>query len=120
MARILLAEDDAAMRSFLTHCLQRAGHDVSATEDGTTAADQLAQQNFDLLLADVVMPGIDGVELARRATRHSPDLKVVFITGFAAVALNQGYGPDGRRNPGLSKPFHLNRLVSEVREMLAA
>ena len=54
------------------------------------------------------------VELARRATRHSPDLKVVFITGFAAVALNRGEGPDGRPNPGLSKPFHLNRLVSEV------
>ena len=120
MARILLAEDDTAMRLFLTQCLRRAGHDVSATDDGTDAADRLEQQAFDLLLADVVMPGIDGVELARRATRHSPDLKVMFITGFAAVALNRGDGPDGRRNIGLSKPFHLNRLVNEVREMLAA
>ena len=120
MARILLAEDDAEMRSFLTHCLRRAGHDVSATEDGESAASQLERRDFDLLLADVVMPGIDGVELAKRAARIAPDLKIVFITGFAAVALNRDLGPDGRRNPGLSKPFHLNRLVNEVRQMLAA
>jgi two-component system cell cycle response regulator CpdR len=119
MARILLAEDDAEMRAFLAHCLRRAGHDVSATEDGESAATQLERRDFDLLLADVVMPGIDGVELAKRAARIAPALKIVFITGFAAVA-NQEFGPDGRRNPGLSKPFHLNRLVSEVRQMLAA
>src|SRR5512138_2997493 len=98
MARILLAEDDAEMRSFLAHCLRRAGHDVSATEDGESAASQLEGRNFDLLLADVVMPGIDGVELAKRATRIAPDLKIVFITGFAAVALNRECGPDGRRH----------------------
>jgi two-component system cell cycle response regulator CpdR len=120
MARILLAEDDAEMRSFLAHCLRRAGHDVSATEDGESAASQLERRSFDLLLADVVMPGIDGVELAKRAARIAPALKIVFITGFAAVALSQECGPDGRRNPGLSKPFHLNRLVNEVQQMLAA
>jgi len=120
MARILLAEDDIEMRDFLAHALRRAGHDVRATEDGESAATALEGQNFDLLLADVVMPGLDGVELAKRAARISPSLKIVFITGFAAVALNQDFGPDGRRNPGLSKPFHLNRLVSEVRQLLAA
>ncbi len=71
MARILLAEDDAEMRSFLAHCLRRAGHDVSATEDGESAASQLERRDFDLLLADVVMPGIDGVELAKRAARFA-------------------------------------------------
>lgn len=120
MARILLAEDDSGMRQFLAQSLRRAGHDVSAAEDGESAATALEGQNFDLLLADVVMPGLDGVELAKRAARTSPGLKIVFITGFAAVALNQGFGPDGRRNPGLSKPFHLNRLVSELRQLLAA
>lgn len=120
MARILLAEDDLEMRQFLTQSLRRAGHDVSAAEDGESAASALERQDFDLLLADVVMPGLDGVELAKRAARASPGLKIVFITGFAAVALNQDFGPDGRRNPGLSKPFHLNRLVSELRLLLAA
>jgi two-component system cell cycle response regulator CpdR len=120
MARILLAEDDLEMRRFLAQALRRAGHDVSAAEDGETAASALEQQSFDLLLADVVMPGLDGVELAKRAARVAPGLKIVFITGFAAVALNRDTGPDGRRNPGLSKPFHLNRLVMEVRQLLCA
>jgi two-component system cell cycle response regulator CpdR len=119
MARILLAEDDAEMRSFLAHCLRRAGHDVSATEDGESAASQLERRDFDLLLADVVMPGIDGVELAKRAARIAPDLKIVFITGFAAVALN----PDSNAPKDakvLSKPFHLKDLVNEVEKLIAA
>lgn len=120
MARILLAEDDQEMRHFLAQSLRRAGHDVSAAEDGASAASALEEQRFDLVLADVVMPGLDGVELAKRAARLAPGVKIVFITGFAAVALNRDLGPDGRRNPGLSKPFHLNRLVSEVRQLLCA
>jgi two-component system, cell cycle response regulator CpdR len=119
MARILLAEDDAEMRSFLAHCLRRAGHDVSATEDGESAASQLERRDFDLLLADVVMPGIDGVELAKRAARIAPDLKIVFITGFAAVALNSD--SEAPKNAKvLAKPVHLRELVSEVNKMLAA
>jgi len=119
MARILLAEDDAEMRSFLAHCLRRAGHDVSATEDGESAASQLEGRSFDLLLADVVMPGIDGVELAKRAARISPDLKIVFITGFAAVALHPA-AEAPKHAKVLSKPFHLRDLVQEVDRMIAA
>ena len=119
MARILLAEDDIEMRQFLAHSLRRAGHDVSATENGDSAADALERQNFDLLLADVVMPGLDGVELAKRAARISPSLKIVFITGFAAVALNSD--SEAPKNAKvLAKPVHLRELVSEVNKMLAA
>src|SRR5690606_24848199 len=82
MARILIAEDDDSMRAFLARALRRAGHWVEAAPDGLAAIDTLAAQDFDLLLADVVMPGLDGVELARRATRQQPRLKVMFITGF--------------------------------------
>jgi two-component system cell cycle response regulator CpdR len=65
------------------------------------------------------MPEMDGIELARRATELDPDIKVMFITGFAAVALN----PDSRaprQAKILSKPFHLRDLVTEVQRMLAA
>jgi DNA-binding NtrC family response regulator len=64
-------------------------------------------------------PEMDGIELARRATEIDPDLKVMFITGFAAVALN----PDSdapKDAKVLSKPFHLRDLVNEVEKMLAA
>jgi two-component system cell cycle response regulator CpdR len=66
-----------------------------------------------------VMPEMDGIELARRATEIDPDLKVMFITGFAAVALN----PDSKAPNDakiLSKPFHLRDLVNEVEKMLQA
>jgi two-component system cell cycle response regulator CpdR len=65
------------------------------------------------------MPEMDGIELARRATEIDPDLKVMFITGFAAVALN----PDSKAPKDakiLSKPFHLRDLVNEVEKMLQA
>ena len=65
------------------------------------------------------MPGLDGIELARRAAKEQPGLKVMFITGFAAVALKaKEQTPKGTRV--LSKPFHLRDLVNQVDRMLAA
>jgi two-component system cell cycle response regulator CpdR len=119
MARILLAEDDDNMRVFLARALERAGHDVSAVGDGEAALALATDGAFDLLLADVVMPGIDGIELARRASAILPDLRVMFITGFAAVALNQP-GFTRRQPKVLAKPFHLRQLVVEVDKVLSA
>lgn len=119
MARILIAEDDDSMRAFLARALRRAGHWVESAADGLDAIEVLTGQEFDLLLADVVMPGLDGVELARRATREQPRLKVMFITGFAGVALRARGGLPGDPKI-LSKPFHLKDLVGQVDQMLAA
>ena len=88
MARILLAEDDDDMRRFLVKALERAGYQVSDFDNGASAYERLREEPFSLLLTDIVMPEMDGIELARRATEIDPDLKVMFITGFAAVALN--------------------------------
>ncbi|CAJ0865083.1 Response regulator receiver protein CpdR [freshwater sediment metagenome] len=118
-AKILLAEDDNDMRRFLVKALQQAGFSVASFDNGLAAYDQLRVEPFELLLTDIVMPEMDGIELARRATELDPDIKVMFITGFAAVALN----PDNqapRQAKILSKPFHLRDLVSEVQRMLAA
>jgi two-component system cell cycle response regulator CpdR len=119
MTRILLAEDDADMRRFLVKALQNAGHDVIAFDNGRSAYERMREEPFTLLLTDIVMPEMDGIELARRATELDPDLKVMFITGFAAVALN----PDSNAPKDakvLSKPFHLKDLVNEVQKLLAA
>ena len=88
MAQILLAEDDNSMREFLAKALRRAGYEVVPVGDGLDALAQLSEMPFDLLLADVVMPGLDGIELARRATKKQPGIKVMFITGFAAVVMS--------------------------------
>ena len=88
MTRILLAEDDNDMRRFLVKALEKAGYDVCDFDNGASAFERLREEPFNLLLTDIVMPEMDGIELARRATELDPDLKVMFITGFAAVALN--------------------------------
>lgn len=119
MARILIAEDDGSMRTFLKRALERAGHEVSAVENGVRALPHLHGERFDLLLADIVMPDMDGIELSRRALEIDGELRIIFITGFAAVAVN--HQPfDGRMAKVLSKPFHLKDLVNEIERTLEA
>src|SRR3546814_11222226 len=85
MARILLAEDDDSLRTFLARALGRAGHEVHAVGDGDTALAALDDDEFHLLLADLVMPGADGIEVARRAGPGFPGLRVLPYHGVAAV-----------------------------------
>ncbi len=119
MQRILLAEDDESMRRFLVKALERAGYNVVSFADGAQAYDRLREEPFTLLLTDIVMPEMDGIELARRASELDPELKIMFITGFAAVALNSEESA-AREAKVLSKPFHLRDLVDEVDRLLAA
>lgn len=119
MRRILLAEDDESMRGFLDRALTRAGYEVVSFNNGEEALERLKQEPFSLLLTDIVMPRMDGIELARRASELDPDLKIMFITGFAAVTLNNApEAPNDARV--LSKPFHLKDLVNEVEMLLDA
>jgi len=115
MLRILLAEDDDSMRVYLARALERVGYRVTAVDRGTAALPLLESEPFDLLLTDIVMPEMDGIELAQKAAEIAPDIRVMFITGFAAVALKAGRkAPDAKV---LSKPFHLKDLVAEVERM---
>lgn len=117
MARILLADDDHAMREFIQKSLENAGHSVSSHEDGLKAFEDLTNtlqspQAYDLLLTDIVMPGMDGLELAKKAEGLQPDLKILFITGFAGMA------PKVEHATVLPKPFHLNDLIKHVETLL--
>jgi two-component system, cell cycle response regulator CpdR len=117
--RIILAEDDESMRGFIERALVKAGYEVMAFANGKDALDRLAEEPFTLLLTDIVMPQMDGIELARRASELDPELKIMFITGFAAVTLNTG-AQIFKEAPVLSKPFHLKDLVREIDRVLAA
>src|SRR3546814_769201 len=106
MIRILLAEDDEVMRQYLTRALEKSGYEVVAVDRGTAALPLLETQRFDLLLTDIVMPEMDGIELAQHVAAVAPEMRVMFITGLAAVTLKAG--KDVQQAKVLSKPFHLN------------
>jgi two-component system cell cycle response regulator CpdR len=118
MTKILLAEDDDSLRGFLSRALERAGYEVIACADGEEALTHL-DERWDLLLTDIVMPGVDGIEVARQAAARQPNMRIMFITGFAAVALSaKDQAPAGAKV--LAKPVHLREIVTEVEKMMAA
>lgn len=121
MATILLVEDDTSMRHFLSNALERAGHQLTLCADGLEALKELKEnkdKTYDLLLTDIVMPGMDGIKLSQKAAELDPHLKVMFMTGFSAVVMNRK--DMAKEAPVMSKPFHLKDLVTQVEELLAA
>jgi two-component system cell cycle response regulator CpdR len=111
MAHLVIAEDDSSLRSFLTLSLERAGHRVAAHPDGLSAHDWLTDlaNPCDLLVTDVVMPGMDGVELAMKATRLRPGLAILYITGFGMAG-----GENAPTGQVMAKPLHLSSLLAEI------
>ncbi len=121
MANILLAEDDNSLRGFIASALEKAGHSVTPCADGLSALAAYDKDGtrYDLLLTDIVMPGMDGMELSARLKQNQPSLKVMYITGFAAMALEEN-GTDETKTPVMSKPFPLAALVHQVEAILRA
>lgn len=85
MARLLVADDDAGVRSFLALTLRRDGHEVSEAADGSIALRKLRDERFDLVLSDLRMPGADGMEVVRFLHEHSPEVAVIVLTAHAEV-----------------------------------
>src|SRR5690554_3858822 len=85
MARILVCDDQEMMRDSLAGTLAREGHEVVAAADGAAAQQRLASQRFDLLITDLKMPRMTGIELLAEAKKLRPDMPVVLMTAFATV-----------------------------------
>jgi len=114
--RIALVEDEEPVRRLVSRILERAGYDVIAFPSGTAMLD--LDEHYDLLLTDVVMPGISGVELANRLTSKQPDLKVLLMSGHAQEFVFPDQ--DGRVNHSLLlKPFAKVDLLNKVCELIS-
>ncbi|MEO0393642.1 MAG: response regulator [Pseudomonadota bacterium] len=120
MARILIANGDNGVSTFLRRNMERAGHAVLHVDDGRDALAALYQHCFDLFLTDVAIPGVDGVQLAQLAAQERPSMQVMLITGFSAVALSLKGETKATQTPILSKPFHLRQLAQHVDVVLSA
>jgi two-component system cell cycle response regulator CpdR len=119
MAKILVAEDDASVSAFVTRALARRGHDVTPVPDGVMALAALAGESFDLLLTDVVMPGLDGIALASKASRDHPRMKVLLMTGFASERQRM-HKLDALVHRVIAKPFSLRDICAAVTQELEA
>lgn len=117
MARILLAEDDEAVRSFVRRALESASHDVVEVTDGGQALERLAAERYDLLLSDIVMPVMDGIALALKVTAERPELPILLMTGFAAEK-QRAHNLEALTTEVLSKPFTMDQLLRTVRRAL--
>jgi two-component system cell cycle response regulator CpdR len=114
MAHILVVDDDPAMLSFISTALKRAEHNVATHNNGQDALKALKTgEVYDLLLTDIVMPGMDGIELSKEATALFPDLNVMFISGFSVNPTNTQTKVNFKGNL-MAKPFHLNDLIARI------
>lgn len=117
--RILVAEDDGAVREFVTRALEHAGHEVVAVEDGHQALEALQRKAFDLLVTDIVMPGLDGIALALKVAKDYPDLRILMMTGYAHER-QRAYNLEALIHKVLPKPFTLTDITGSVADALAA
>ena len=118
MARILVAEDDGAVREVVTRALSMNGHQVKSVDDGSRALEALAEGHYELLLTDIVMPGIDGIALALKVTKSHPGLPVVLMTGYAAER-QRAHNLQELICRVVTKPFSLKEICRVVNEVLA-
>ncbi len=119
MAHILIAEDEDAVRAFLVRALGLRGHEITAVADGSAALEALQKASFDLLLADIVMPQLDGVTLALKASKDFPELRIVLMTGYASER-PRAYDLDALVHEVVEKPFTLEQICAAVDAALAA
>jgi two-component system cell cycle response regulator CpdR len=118
MARILIAEHNETTKGYLHAALKKAGNQVDIVDNCLDAWRLSAVEPYDILMIDVVMPGIDSFVLAQRALQENPDVQVIFITGFAGVAMDTYATPSYAPAPLTSQPFHLRDIVSRVRYLM--
>ncbi|MDQ7811352.1 response regulator, partial [Brevundimonas sp.] len=110
-ARILVADDDGGVRTFICDCLRAAGYEVIEAADGQEALQFLTQQAPDLLIVDFAMPGLNGVDVVKRARQQVPDLPIILATGYADMkAVEAVMAPDRI----LRKPFRVDDLEAAV------
>ena len=116
-ATILVCDDDSVPRRNIASVLEEEGYTVHQAEDGKAAIDAINQIDFDLVLTDLKMPGVDGLAVIREARRLKADIPVIIITGFsteasAIEALNLGV------SGYLTKPFRVPRVLAAAAKAL--
>jgi CheY-like chemotaxis protein len=101
----------------VSRALEIAGHQTTSVEDGLQALEALSKQPYDLLLTDIVMPGLDGIALALKAGSSYPDMPILMMSGYAAER-QRAHNLDALVHRVIAKPFSLKQLCEAVKKTL--
>jgi DNA-binding response OmpR family regulator len=115
--RLLLIEDEASLRAAIIPLLQDAGYHVQSAADGTTGLERAVTGSFDLILLDVMLPGIDGFAICRELRKRGHDLPLLMLTARGTVE-DRVCGLDGGADDYLVKPFSGSELLARIRALL--
>ena len=116
MARILIVEDEEKIARFVTLELEHEGYQVEHAADGRTAVDLALERDYDLILLDVLLPQLNGMEVLRRVRKHK-DVPVIMVTARDAV-MDKVAGLDAGADDYLTKPFLMQELLLRVQHLL--
>ena len=119
MAKILIAEDEIAVRTFICRALKLRGHETIGVADGGAAIVELENSDFDLLLTDIIMPVMDGISLALKVTAEYPAMPILMMTGFVHEK-QRAHNMGSLIHNVISKPFSLDEICHAVEEVLTA
>jgi DNA-binding NtrC family response regulator len=114
-ARILIVDDDSAVRKLLCFAFVRAGYFVKSASDGSEALALCESESFDVVLSDVVMPGMNGRQLVRSLVQRHPQMRIILMSGFDASEVQEEWPT---QCPVLHKPFAPRDAVTVANELL--
>ena len=117
METILIVDDDPGFRSLMEAILKKEGYPVDSVASVQEAAASTAHRSYDLVVSDVVMPEMDGPTLLKAMRGRNPDLKIIFVSGYAEDAFEKSL-PENQQFAFLPKPFTLSQLVAAVKETM--
>lgn len=116
--RILVADDEETVRIFLKRALEHKGYDLTCVPDGHSALRALQKDRYDLLISDIVMPEIDGVTLALKASSAYPDMGIMLISGYSDHR-ERAHNLEEMIDGVMAKPFTMDALSAAVKRILA-
>ena len=116
---VLIADDDRSIRTVLTQALGRSGYQVRSTGNAATLWRWVEDGEGDLVITDVVMPSMDGPTMVRHVKQLKPDLRVIFMSGYAEEAFRRN-DQSSEDIHFLPKPFGLKQLAAKVKAVLSA
>lgn len=117
VARILIAEDSDEVRAFVARALSSEGHLVDTVRDGVQALEALAEETYDLVIADIVMPELDGISLALKIAKEQPNLPILLMTGYPAER-ERAHNLDALIRDVIVKPFTLKDICDAAQRVL--